>query len=456
MKKNQSMRQGMHRIWMLVALLLLVATAGAATAQGTRPPRGDRIEPLAPTVVERTIDARGQPHTVVEIFPAADAYIASNEPDLNFGDSSGLLLGYSIGSENYGAERMLMRFSLEDVIPTDATIDSARLVLYLNISNPSADAPMDTIVRRIASPWEEYTMTWNLEPTWGGIRAEGAIGSAPGPYEYDVRRLVTDWVRGNVANYGVEIIGDESVRQRERLFYARESASNLEPRLVVDYTVAPIDSEPPTVTVAPLPEFSAGTFNVSWSGDDSGGSGIAYYDVLYRVPGGEWVIWQYEVTTTSAEFIGQNGVRYEFQARGVDEVGNVEPIGEPEAASTIDATPPTTTVDPLPTIIQDNAFTVSWTGNDGTGSGIRCYDVRYRIGNALWLQWQDCTTNTSALFQAPGDGTYEFEARARDIVGNEERFINRAEARTIVDRDPPFVEARLWLPLIVVEREATR
>ena len=203
------------------------------------------------------------------------------------------------------------------------------------------------------------------------------------------------------------------------------------------------------MTVAPLPTFVGRNFTVTWSGEDDGGSGLAYYDVQYRVNQGEWVDWLNEVTFTSEEFAdGKNGQYYQFRARGVDNAGNVEAYGDPEAATLVDTQPPSTQVNTLPTIVGVNNFTVSWTGDDGNGAGIQSYDVRYQVNGGPWQLWQSQTTATSALFTAPGDARYAFEVRAIDNRGMVEAFTGQAEAATIVDIEPPFVQPQLWFPVI--------
>ncbi len=249
------------------------------------------------------------------------------------------------------------------------------------------------------------------------------------------------------AQLWVEIIGDERVQERERAFYSRETNTDFFPRLVVDYTVVQ-DDEPPNITVDPLPTYVGRNFVVSWSGNDPGDAGIAYYDVQYRINEGDWVDWLSGVETTVEEFPnGQNGRYYQFRARGVDEAGNVEPFGDPEAATTVDTQPPTATMLPLPAVIGVSGLPVSWQGTDNNGSGIQYYDVRYRINEGEWILWQQQTPETSAFFSAPIDGVYGFEVRAVDNRGMVESFQGE-EASTAVDTEAPFLQIQAWLPLV--------
>lgn len=86
-----------------------------------------------------------------------------------------------------------------------------------------------------------------------------------------------------------------------------------------------IDAGLPTSSVAPLPGQSQATFNVSWSGhDDSGGSGIAAYDIFVAVNGGSWTLWQNQTALTSAAYAGQPGHSYAFYSVAFDNAGNQE------------------------------------------------------------------------------------------------------------------------------------
>ncbi len=86
-----------------------------------------------------------------------------------------------------------------------------------------------------------------------------------------------------------------------------------------------IDNGPPTSSVAALPAHNSPTFTVSWSGaDDSGGSGIASYDVYVSDNGGSYTAFQTGTTATSASFTGQVGHTYSFYSVATDNVGNVQ------------------------------------------------------------------------------------------------------------------------------------
>jgi len=437
-----------YPLTILLTILLVMSLAVAVLAQGSdEPPReADREAPPR----EPIILAQNGPNTILQLPPLADTYIASERPNQNFG-SDALFLGYNLaGGDNFGAQRMLLRFDIANNIPEGAVINSAVLRLHLSFSSPVNDTPMGTVLRRLASPWSEFTVTWNSEPAWTMVDDTTFVGSTLTWYEWEMTEVVQNWHLETYPNDGVEIIGDETVQQRERAFYSRETLTEFFPQLVIDYTDLN-DTEPPTVTVEELPTYSLRNFTVQWSGTDTGGSGIDYYDVQVRIDEGEWMDWQTETTATSAEYSeGENDRLYEFRARGVDSSGNVEAYGDPEASTTVDTLPPTVTVDPiLPHISTDTIVTISWSGTD-SGSGIQYYDIQVRTNNGGWALWIPQTLATSAQFQAPTDGFYAFEARAVDELGQVEGFNNQAEATVFVDAEPPFLTSQTWLPTVII------
>lgn len=422
--------------------------AQAAGPGEPAPVRGmQRTAPTrTPRLLTQTPLASGALNAVVELPVVADSYIASARPNQNFGADS-LFLGYNVFGDNFGAQRIVLRFDTAGTLPAGAQINNAQLRLRLAFASPAEDLPMGTVLRRLASDWSETGVNWNSEPQWTDVDDRASVGSALGWYEWDVRTEVEAWVNGT-PNYGLEIIGDERIQERERAFYSRETTTGYFPRLVVDYTVN-ADQLPPAVTVDPLPAFVGRNFTVSWHGSDPGGSGIAGYDVQYRVDEGEWIEWLSGVTFTAEEFAdAKNGRRYEFRARGVDNTGNAEAFGDAEAATSADTAPPTARVTPLPAVVGVMRFTVTWSGTDGTGAGIQYFDVRYRMNGGAWQVWQQQTSATSALFIAPGEGVYEFEARAVDNRGLVEDYTGGPDTGTIVNTAPPYVQPQLWFALV--------
>ena len=438
---------------LLLFIFVLTTMQLSAVAQEVEPPprQSERNAPVRTPVVLEASTSPDAVQTILEIPVQADAYIASARPNENFGNAA-LYVGYhNIGEDRFGAERSLIRFELSS-IPNEANITEANLRLYMSFATPSDSATMRIIVRQLNSPWDEQVVTWNNEPAWGPVRADLFVGPEEGWYVWDITDLVIEWQNGQTLNRGIELIGDERVQLRERAFNSRETASNLYPRLIVRYNEQ-VDDQPPDVTVDPLDEYSARSFTVSWGGSDEGGAGIDYYDVQFQIDGGAWDDWQIDTTERSAEFTGgETGRLYAFRARGVDNEGNVEPYGDAEASTIVDAQPPRTFVEPLPAYIQTNSVNLTLGGGD-LGSGVESYDVRYRFNGGEWILWQQQTTTTNLVFDSIEDGLYEFEARAEDEAGLVEPFHEEVEAEILIDANPPFIERCCLLPWIA--RNAT-
>ncbi len=96
-----------------------------------------------------------------------------------------------------------------------------------------------------------------------------------------------------------------------------------------------IDVGVPDSHVITLPTVSTTqTFTVSWTGtDDTGGSGIASYDVFVSDDGQDFTPFLTETSDTSAQFLGENGHTYAFYSVAHDHVGNVQTT--PDMAQTM-------------------------------------------------------------------------------------------------------------------------
>jgi protocatechuate 3,4-dioxygenase beta subunit len=102
-----------------------------------------------------------------------------------------------------------------------------------------------------------------------------------------------------------------------------------------------IDANVPTSSVAPLPATTTSRkFNVSWSGSDGAGSGIARYDVFVSTNGGPFVPFQVATSASSAIFTGKVGNTYAFFSVATSNVGNTQPTPtKPQATVKVVAAP---------------------------------------------------------------------------------------------------------------------
>ncbi|HEY1684722.1 MAG TPA: RHS repeat-associated core domain-containing protein, partial [Tepidisphaeraceae bacterium] len=101
-----------------------------------------------------------------------------------------------------------------------------------------------------------------------------------------------------------------------------------------------LDAVAPTSSISALPAMATSTyFNLTWSGsDDTGGSGLAYYNIYVSEDGGDYTPFLSNTTATSAQFIGDPGHSYSFYSIATDNAGNEQLVpGSAQASTTIPA-----------------------------------------------------------------------------------------------------------------------
>ncbi len=384
----------------------------------------------------------------VIIPPSKDAYIASNDPNRNFGFDTLIRFGFS--ASGLGATRPLFKYKVEEFLPSDAIISKAELHVYLTAIRDS-DPSRGYAAHELTQAWDEGAVTWNNSPSYGGEIGRGTLGTAPGWQVTDITGEVKDWLKNPQNNKGLLLIGDERPGQDfERDYFSRQATgTGLTPYVKVTFETNNDDVAPVADVFQPSEgSWSPADFIVRWEGNDppnsdgSAGSGIRWYDVFYTLDGGSsWRIGRAQVTNTESNVTGAgNGLNIGFYARARDNAGNEGPepsgSGSIQTWTRIDAEPPNATVNPLPEA-SANAFTVSWYDTrENSQSGLRYFDVQWRTENGQWQQLVYHTTATSTLFNLGQNGvTYEFRARGVDNVGNEQPW-GEAQAVTTVFVEP--------------------
>jgi hypothetical protein len=419
-------------------LLICVAVFSAVAQADEVDNQDQRQDLLEPVIVSETHGPEGT-NVVITIPVDQDAFISSAHADTRYGLWETLRLGYD--QNNFQALRFLLQWKIDN-IPANAVINNATASIYQTYVTPSGDT-LAVQGQYVTAPWSENTVTWNNANYLGGdITQVGDVDGGIGWKSVNVTDIVRTWYSGARPNHGTILTADErDWVNRNRIFSSNQSSRN-RPYVTVDYTVA-CDNVPPVASVNQLPTFSASSFTVTWSGTDyaqSGctPSGIAYYDVQYKRDQGGWTDFAAQVTFTSQEFTGgANGSTYEFRARAVDNAGNVQSWTGAQAATTVDTQAPNATVNPLPEYTYADNFILTWGGTDNL-SGIKNYDLQYKVGDGSWLNAPfNPTTQTS--FHATGlqDGvTYYFRARATDNVGNVQSWPPGAQTQTTIILEP--------------------
>jgi hypothetical protein len=332
----------------------------------------------------------------------------------------------------------------------------ARLIVDYSVSTDTTP-PTSSV-----NPLPQWSQT-SFTVSWSGSDNPG--GSGINHYDVQYNPNFAGWINWKVhtTDTSAQFSGGQNGATYQFRSRAVDRAGNVQ-AWTGSQAQTTVDSIPPTVTMDPLPQYTTSeSAFISWSGSDNpGGSGISTYDVEWREAGGTWLpLLQNTTATTFQATGGVNGVTYEFRARGKDNAGNVQPHSPVAQTQTTVVLQPASTVLPfVPPILRHtdpvtDSFTVEWTGFTAPGTTISLYEVKFRFNNGPWTLWRS-TTATSDTFVLPAadtatgpDGIYFFEVAATNSIGQKEDFTGVPEASIVIDRLPPYVTTRAYLPIVV-------
>lgn len=160
--------------------------------------------------------------------------------------------------------------------------------------------------------------------SWTGIDQGGS-----GISRYDVQVKVgasgawTDWLKNTVSKSG-QYPGKGGTTYYFRV-RSRDKADNVENWPAGHDTFTTVENLLPVSNISNLSPFTRYNSDliVNWGGNDPGGSGIANYDVQYRVNGNAWNNWHTDTTETS-DTLGniQPGEVIDFRVRATDRAQN--------------------------------------------------------------------------------------------------------------------------------------
>ncbi len=200
----------------------------------------------------------------VDLGAAADTWIAQGRPNTNFGLDAGVpgTEGMKAGYEDRpdrgaGIVRGLVQFDLSS-IPERSTVSFAVLRLHWTYSRDSKIGRTRTVAAyRVTDQWAEYEVTWSTAPGHDEGQSYDAMPFVHEQffhrgYDWDVTRLVKQWVSGAESNHGVMFrTTDENFGMRG--FATREGGEEYEPKLIVYYTAPTATAPPPTAETPETP-----------------------------------------------------------------------------------------------------------------------------------------------------------------------------------------------------------
>jgi hypothetical protein len=169
--------------------------------------------------------------------------------------------------------------------------------------------------------WNEYDVTWN-NANWE---------ERPAGHDVDDARLETTMPRASCAGIAArnQLASSSPAMKaranRMRRFYSRERAPIRADRRLYHRR----DNLPPVASANPLPQYSPGSFTVTWGSCDQGSgcapSGIAYYDVSTASAAADGRLANQPAArrppSTSA-----NGAYVEFRVRAMDIADNAQAL----------------------------------------------------------------------------------------------------------------------------------
>ncbi|MBC7238175.1 MAG: DNRLRE domain-containing protein, partial [Chloroflexi bacterium] len=229
------------------------------TASGSLPtltPTPSLVPTNTPTITPTPTETPSVTSTpaIIDLRPAQDTFISEWEPNSNYGTDQRL----KVRNSPY---RSLLYFDTS-ALPTNATVRSARLYLYLDWYTHQADRTATVNVYKVQTDWNESQATWNHRLTGVPWSANGCDGSADRSltpsattdvltpstwYSWDVTSLVQDWVWSPAGNKGMILI---TAAGRELRFHSMNMSSN-KPYLRIDYVVGQGPGPTATATSSP-------------------------------------------------------------------------------------------------------------------------------------------------------------------------------------------------------------
>jgi endoglucanase len=276
-------------------------------------------------------------------------------------------------------------------------------------------------------------------PTASGITSSGAVLSwtastdaGSGVSGYDVYAVSgsTQTLVGSSTTPSFTLTGLSHATVYSYVVTAKDGAGNVSAASAAGtFSTLELDQQDTTAPSVPgTPVASSVTTTgatLTWaaSTDNTGGSGLAGYDV-YRSTGAEALVLVGSTTSASYTLTGLTpATRYQYQVRAKDVAGNASawssPVSFTTASVPADTTAPSVPGTPAATSVTETGATLSWTAStdNSGGSGLAGYDV-YRVSGTTQTLVGSPTAATFAVTGLTAGTAYSYVVRARDVAGN--------------------------------------
>jgi hypothetical protein len=173
-----------------------------------------------------------------------------------------------------------------------------------------------------------------------------------------------------------------------------------------------VDTKAPdtSITAKPAALVNVATASFSFTGDDTGGSGVASFQCRIDSEASE----AWGTCTSAKQYSGLSDGSHKFEVRAIDQAGNPD-VNPATHAWTVDTKAPDTQITAKPAALVNVATaSFSFAGDDTSGSGVASFQCR--IDSEAPGAWEACTS--AKQYSGLGEGSHKFEARSIDNAGN--------------------------------------
>lgn len=137
----------------------------------------------------------------IDLLPTGDATVTQEHPTTNYGREDLTI------SAREKLKHTLIKFNAANGVPDGATINRAYLKLLTYATYCEDGSAMPLKVRRITSPWEEMTVTYQSSPDFSlsdSVTVNLATEAPSGYRTWDVTNIVKRWVEEGKPDYGFQ------------------------------------------------------------------------------------------------------------------------------------------------------------------------------------------------------------------------------------------------------------